>query len=200
MIAALFVKYQGDIMDKKIMMQNQKDLKFYRLTIAVVFIITIAIALTVAIVTIDSYSAEAYFTNKFLDVLMDDEITSDDLIDGRITTFGREVNEDYDANEDQPIEAFKYYYYDGNGTRIDLTDGNYYPSGYAIDEDVTPIPVYLGFYYTALTKLQIVKNVLRVIIAIIILAVIAFIIYLWYRSWCKRQDRAKELRKVDIKK
>lgn len=187
-------------MDEKTRIQNQKDLKFYRLTIAFVFIITIAIALAVTIVTIDSYSAEAYFTNKFLDVLMEDEITSDELIDGRITTFGREVNEDYDANEDQPIEAFNYYYYDGNGKRIDLPDGNYYPSGYATSSDVTPIPVYLGFYYTAAEKMQIVKNVLRVIIAIIVLALVAFVVYLWYRSWCKRQDREKELKRLNSKK
>ncbi|MFR5876197.1 MAG: hypothetical protein ACLUFN_06880 [Eubacterium sp.] len=187
-------------MDKKTKIQNQKDLKLYRLIIAFVFIITAAIALIVSVITINSYSSEAYFTNKFLDILMEDEITSEEMIDGRITTFGREVNKDYDAQTDLPIDAFKYYYYDGNGKRIDLPDGNYYPSGYAIDEDVKPIPVYLGFYYTAAEKMQIVKNVLSVIIAIIVLAVIAFIIYLWYRIWCNRQDRLKEIRKSDIQK
>jgi hypothetical protein len=185
-------------MDEKTRIKNQKDLKFYRIIIAVVFVISIAIALVVGIVTIDSYSADAYFTNKFLDVLMDDEITSQEAIDGRVTTFGREVNKDYDPNEDQPIEAFNYYYYDGAGNRIDLPDGNYYPSGYAVSSDVQPIPVYLGFYTTALQRVQIIKNVLKVLCAIIVVALIAFIIYVWYRSWCKRQEKAQELKKLNV--
>jgi amino acid transporter len=166
--------------------------------IAVVFIIAIAIGLVVAIVTIDSYSADAYFTNKILDVLMDDEITSTELIDNRYITFGREVNKDYDSDSDQPIEAFTYYYLDGDGNKTYLSDGYYYPADYyQEDSESTPIPVYLGFYYTALEHLQVVKNVLKVIVALIIVLLIAFVIYLWYRNWCKRQERKEELKKLN---
>lgn len=187
-------------MNEKTSIKDKKDLKFYRLTIALVFIIAIAIALVVGIVTIDSYKADAYFTNKFLDILMDDEITSTEMIDGRITTFGREVNKDYNPDEDQPIEAFTYYYYDGAGNRIDLPDGLYYPSGYSVDSDVSPIPVYAGFYLNAAQKLNIVKNVFKVVISLIVVAVIVFIIYLWYRSWCRRQEKANELKKLNSRK
>lgn len=182
-------------MDEKTREANLKDLKIYRLIIVFVFLIVIAIALIVGKVTINSYSTEAYFTNSFLNILMDKEITSVEEINGRHITFTREINKDFDAKKDQPIDAFIYYSISEDGkTKNKLDHGMFYPAEYyKKDSKVTPVFVAAGFLLSAQKNLEVLSNVLTVVAVLIALAFIALLIYLWYRSWCKREDKRQAM-------
>lgn len=176
-------------MDAKTREQNLKDLKLYRLIIAFVFILVIAIALIIGKVTINSYSADAYFTNNFLNLLMEKQITSIDEIDGKHLTFTREINKDYDVEKDQPVDAFTYYLLSDDGSKVALDHGVYYPASYYMENsDTTPVQVAAGFLLSAQKNVRIFTNVMTVIAVLIGLAFLAFLIYFWYRSWCKREE------------
>jgi uncharacterized protein YxeA len=191
-------------MDEVTLLENKKDLKLYRFAIILVFITALIIASVVGVSTMN-YNNVAGASNTFLGLLMDDQITDNtEDSDTYGMTFYREKNEDYNADEDQPIDAFKYYYLDSDNNKQYLTEGVYYPPEYYFvdeDVDVSPVFVYLGFYTTAFQKIQVLKNVAKVIIAVVALAVAAGFIYLWYRSWCRRQAIQKQYqRELDLLK
>lgn len=179
-------------MNEIIKEQNQKDLKRYRLIIAAAFAAAIVIALIVGISTMNSFVVEAKSTNAFLSVLMPESIEGTSNEGESKYTYGmvfyREKNKDYDALKDEPIKAFNYYYKDNDGNRIDLEDGVFYPADYYNKKmDVNPVPVYAGFYIEAVQKWNVVKTVLKVVVAVVIAALVVFGIWLWYISWRRRE-------------
>lgn len=172
--------------------QNAKDLKFYRFMVVMAFVVAIVIALIVGITTIDSYKAGANVTNAFTDMLMPKSIqgTADGGAEGM--TFYREKNKDYDIDNDEPLAAFNYYTLTENGEKHYLDGGMYYPPEYYFENSTAePVAVYLGFYFRLMQNLQVFKNVMTVIVSILCLAICAGLIYIWYRSWCRREDARK---------
>lgn len=191
-------------MDEKTKQINAKDLKFYRFTIAVVVAIAIAIGLGVGVFTINSYgnnkeATDIFYRSKIVtNLLMNKKITSQEQIDGEYMTFYREDNPDFDPeNTDDVSEAISVYYIDENGEKQYLPDGIYYPNG-SVNGTVDPVNVRWGFYFTAFQNLRIVQNVLKTLMMPIALVVFVFIIWLWYRNWCKREDKKAELAKQQL--
>lgn len=180
-------------MNEIIREQNLRDLKLYRMIIAAVLLCSIVIGTIVGISTSDTFTAQANATNGFLTLVMPKHIDAiDQTGEGAYTngmTFYREKNKDYKPKEDEPVRAFNYYYLTEDGKRIDLENGNYYPPEYYDEtKDVSPVPVYLGFYIKAMDNIKIVKNVIKVIVGIVVVALIFFGIYVWYLSWRKREE------------
>lgn len=186
-------------MDEKTRIENARDLKIYKGIIAIVFIISIIIAMVVGIVTTDNYVVEAKTTNGLINLLMPDSITGGaeaDHVSGM--TFYREKNKDYNPIKDEPISAFNYYYKTDEGKRIDLENGVFYPADFyneAKKGQVQPVYVFAGFYFKAYENWKVVKRVVGTVITLVCLAIVGVFIYLWYLSWCKREDAKKELRK-----
>lgn len=179
--------------------QNKKDLKTYKLIIAMTIFASIIIALIVGISLVGSYTIQAEATNSILNLVMDKEITDtnkDSVSYGM--TFYCEKNKDYNPKEDMPIDAFKYYYLDEDGKRIDLSEGMYFPASYYSDEkDAKKDVVYvcIGFYQTALENLQTVKKVMKIVVAVFSCLMVVAFIYVWYRIWSKREDEKAEMQK-----
>ena len=198
----LLLSIRVKIMDEKTMQINAKDLKFYRFTIAVVVVIAIAIGLGVGYFTLNSYenslSTEINFKSKFVTMLMDKKITTDKQIDGRYMTFYREDNPDFDpSTTDDVTKAIKVYYINDNDEKVYLDDGFYYPSG-SVNGTVEKVYVIGGFYYTVLEHLHTFQNVLKTLLMLVAVLVLVFLVMLWYRNWCKREDKKAELAKQQL--
>lgn len=184
-------------MDEKTIQENAKDLKFYRYTIAIVVAIAVAIGLGVGYYTLnsyeDSFSTEVNFKSKFVLMLMEKEITSVDPIDGKHMTFYREDNPDFDPSTTTDVtQAIKVYYIsEESGEKVYLSDGFYYPNG-SVNGGVDTVYVIGGFYYTVLQNLNTFKTVLKVLIYAIGALVLVFLVYLWYRLWCRSEDKRLE--------
>lgn len=99
--------------------------------------------------------------------------------------FYREYNKEYNPKTDEPITAYKIYYYDKNGKRVDLVNGQY-------KSETQEMQVLLGFFYEAQENIQILKNVTYVLIALFVLAMFALFIFLWYKSWVRRQNKKRK--------
>ncbi len=113
--------------------------------------------------------------------------------DGRPIDFYVEYNKDYNPDEDEPVKAFNTYYYNGKNERVDLPGGRYQSA-------TADMQVLIGFFYKAQENIQILKNVVSVVIALVILCALALLIYIWYKSWCKRQEDEKNFYLRDFKK
>lgn len=98
-------------------------------------------------------------------------------------------NKDFNQfkDKDTPLKAFGYYYIDENGKKVDLSWDKSYTA--ANGEPFTPS---LFFMIQAGENLSKFKDVSSKIIPIIVLVVVALLIYLWFRSWCKREDARME--------
>ena len=59
--------------------------------------------------------------------------------------------------------------------------------------------VSFGFVKMALEKLNTIKTVFKVVIAVMVVVLVAIGIYLWYKSWCRREDEQKKLLYGDTK-
>lgn len=198
----LLLSIRVKIMDEKTKQINAKDLKFYRFTIAVVVVIAIAIGLGVGYFTLNSYedslSTEINFKSKFVTMLMDKKITTDKQIDGRYMTFYREDNPDFDpSTTDDVTKAIKVYYINDNEEKVYLDDGFYYPNG-SVNGTVENVYVIGGFYYTVLEHLHTFQNVLKALLMLVAVLVLVFLVMLWYRNWCKREDKKAELAKQQL--
>lgn len=179
-------------MDEITAKNNKRDLRVYRILVAMVIVISMIIAFGVSLITID-YDGTANISSAVLYAFMDKEITDEDPdSDTYGMTFYCERNKDFDAENDQPVNACKYYYLAGK-EKVYLEDGVYYPAEYYMeDSDATSVPVYIAFIYSATDGIKILKNVCTVVAVIILLAFFSFFIYLWYLNWCRRQDLAKQ--------
>lgn len=190
---------------KSTAIQNAKDLKFYRFIIAMTFVVSIIIALVVGISTIsserDSYIAQANVTNTFIDIFMPSSITdpADDDTCTAGMTFFCERNKEYDAVKDQPIDAFKYYYETSKGEKIYLEEGVYYSPEYYMENTqpgfATSAAVYVAFYHQAVTNINVFVNALKIVLSILGVLVFCALIYIWYRSWSRREDERQARQK-----
>ncbi len=132
--------------------------------------------------------------------------------DGEDITFYIEENKDFDKEKDDPIEAYKTYYYkdkdkkekvylkDGiymtdkeyaESKRSDLKENNKSSDGVKSNIGQGQM-VTVGFLISAQEKANKVRTVVRVIVAIFAVACVAYLIYLWYLNWSKRQDKKAE--------
>lgn len=134
---------------------------------------------------------QAKVSSKLIIACMPKSITGYD--NGTKIDFYVEYNKDYNDETDDPIRAFNTYYFDKDGKRHDLPGGRY-------QSPTQDMQVVVGFFYKAQENIKILKNVIYVIIALVCLAVGVFLIYLWYKSWCKRQEKKKNFYLRDFDK
>ena len=103
-----------------------------------------------------------------------------------------ELNPDYKPDREKGREdlgnAFRYYRIDKDGTKTDMGVN---PSVSYNEAVVSP---FLQFILAAINNGTVgrIKTTVTTIAVIVALVVVCVIIYLWYRSWCKRQDMEKE--------
>lgn len=154
-----------------------------------VIIAVIAALLAGGIVFINHDNSKLY--SKIVVAFMPKSMVCED--NGREIKFYIEENKDYNPEKDEPIAAWNVYYFDEVGNRTDLPDGHYQTT-------TANMQLTIGFLLEAEQNFHILGNVLSVILALIIIAVIGFLIYLWYKSWCRREDKKRELLKQAEKK
>lgn len=130
-------------------------------------------------------------SSKLIIACMPKTITGND--NGRDIDFYVEYNKNYDPDKDEPIKAFLAYYYDGKGEKVELPGGRY-------ESATADMQVVVGFFFKAQQNIKILKNVITVIISLVILCGIALLIYIWYKSWCKREEKKKDFYLRDFDK
>lgn len=99
-----------------------------------------------------------------------------------------ERNKDYDVDKDQATDAWKCYYLGGDdGKTKQYLDNGVYVSHVGGENQI----VIAGFFSEAMAKFNVVKNVIKVVAAVIVAAIVVFCIWLWYLSFCMREDKKK---------
>ncbi len=129
--------------------------------------------------------------------------------DGSTITFFIEQNKDYDKTKDDPIDAYKTYYMDGD-KKVYL-EGGVYMSGKDFAEskkadnqnkDDTQDGVKnnigkgqmvtVGFLFAAQEKANKLQGIITAADVVFALCCVAYLIYLWYLSWSRRQDKKEQ--------
>lgn len=151
-------------------------------------IITFAVIIAVAITGLIVFKAnQIYFTTKLMYAFMPQSYVAE-CEDGNIEFFV-EYNKDYNVKEsnNDPLQAFSYYYFDKNGERIDLgIDGGYdfYGTG-----DKGPLSV--AFMYLMSQRVGTFKSIVtKVMLALAAVAIVALIV-VWFIVWSRKEDRQK---------
>lgn len=110
--------------------------------------------------------------------------------EGDTITFYVEKNKDFSADKNQPIEAFKLYYYKDNDKSKDKV---YLEKGGRLSGEAqsTNLMV-LSFLVSANATMNILKAIGKYLLIILIVLFAIYLIYLWYLNWCKREDKRKE--------
>ncbi len=166
------------------------------------------------------FSVNQSFYTKVSIALMPESIEYKVPDSDEVITFYIEENKDYDKEKDEPINAYKTYYFKDkdkkekvyleNGVyitdkefaeskRADLKDQNNIIDGakYNVGEGTQ---VTIGFLFAAQQKANKVKTAVNIIVAIFAVACVAYLIYLWYLNWSVREDRkAKKLAEAEKK-
>lgn len=149
------------------------------ITIGVIIAVIMGI-LVGGLVYLTQHQNEAY--SKLIIAAMPKTITGVD--NGVKIDFYIEYNKDFDEDKDEPIKAYQVYYFDKDGKRVDLALGHYQSA--TADMQVT-----MGFLFKAQEKIDSYKNVFRVCIALLIIVILALLIFLWYKSWVRRESAKK---------
>ena len=110
-------------------------------------------------------------------------------VDGVKVEFFVYKNKDFNQFKDKntPLKAFGYYYIDENGKKVDLSWDKAYTGSKG-----TKFTPNVWFMIQSGEKLSKFKGVSSKVIPIIVLVVVVLLIYLWFRSWCKREDARME--------
>ncbi len=110
-------------------------------------------------------------------------------VDGVQVEFFVYKNKDFNQFKDKntPLKAFGYYYIDENGKKVDLSWDKAYTGSKG-----TKFTPNVWFMIQSGEKFSKFKGVSSKVIPIIVLVVVVLLIYLWFRSWCKREDARME--------
>ena len=104
-----------------------------------------------------------------------------------------EKNKDYNKKENQPLEAWKVYYYengDTSGKKIYLENGSTMKG----EKEESNLMV-LQFIGNASITDGIIRNIINKILIVLCILLIPYLIFIWYMSWSRRYDKKKELNK-----
>ncbi|MDO4364552.1 MAG: hypothetical protein Q4C99_08495 [Clostridia bacterium] len=108
------------------------------------------------------------------------KITGSD--NGTKIDFYIEVNDDYDASKDDPIEQYRVYYYTKDGKKMVAADGIY------VGNADTMYPL-VGFFIKGMDKLKVLKGVFKTLIIVLCAAILALLIWLIVLLVRIKQDR-----------
>lgn len=118
--------------------------------------------------------------NKVLLSLMPESIEHNGL------TFYVKPNPDYNAKESPESDQFIYYFM-AKEKEIDL------PGGVYTDVDKNKTLISAGFYVKAMEQLNKIKSAVHIVIGVMAFIVVAVLIYIWYKLWCRREEKEKAL-------
>lgn len=163
--------------------RTKKEKKVIGLGIALLVLLVLTVGVRQAIIKSSS------FYNAYYYMIMPKSIET--VFDEKDLTLYIEQNKDFDKTKNEPLEAYKVYYFEDNDAskkKVYLKNGTTLKG----EKEESNLMV-LQF----LTSATITDNIIRNIIdkAIIVLCVLGacYLIYLWYLSWCRREDKKKEL-------
>lgn len=152
-----------------------------KITISVVVLLVVAIIASAIAVKANSTQIYADLLYSFMPKSVEGEI------DGRKIEFFILKDEGFDAKKDKNdyLKAYRYYYYDKDGNRVDLDYDDQFEEG---EQKFNPSILFL---YKAAEKWQSVKG--KIVLAGVIVAIVllVIIILLWFKSWARRQDEQK---------
>ncbi|MGN1123136.1 MAG: hypothetical protein ACI4RR_02235 [Eubacterium sp.] len=152
-----------------------------KITISVVVLLVVAIIVSAITIKANSTQVYANLIYSFMPKSVQGEI------DGRKIEFFILKDENFDPKKDKNdyLKAYRYYYYDKDGNRIDLDYDDQFEEG---DQKFNPSILFL---YKAAEKWQSVKGKLVIAGVVIAAVLLVIIILLWFKSWSKRQDEQK---------
>lgn len=120
-------------------------------------------------------------------------ITANDYETDEEYTCIMELNKDFNSlNKEEKKQlgnAFSYKRINKDGTVIDL--GINPNINFGENVEVSPFAQFVASAFVS-GKLTKIITAVKVIAAILIIGFVFLVIYLWYRSWCKREDAKKE--------
>lgn len=151
-------------------------------------IITFAVIIAVAITGLIVFKTnQIYFTTKLMYAFMPQSYVAE-LDEGNIEFFV-EYNNDYSAKEsnNDPMQAFRYYYFDENGERVDLgIDGGYDEEG---NGEKSPLSV--PFMFLMGQRIGTFKAIMsKVMLGLAAIIVVALIV-VWFIVWSRNEDKQK---------
>ncbi len=144
------------------------------LIIGIVVLLIVAI-LGASIGVLSNSKTDGY--SELLLMIMPEELTDESTG----ITYYVEKNGNYDPENQAPLDAFSFYYFDADGNRVEVPNGTY------TDENGQDTQVALGFMVSAGKTVNTIKTVLSYVLTVVVLAVIAASIYIAYRIWLKKE-------------
>ncbi len=154
----------------------------------IIIAVTAAVIVLVAAVTAIALNMTSIKINLTY-AMMPESITQE--CNGKNVTFYVRKNKDYQVKtqEEVPLEAFEFYYYDDDGKEVNLgSDGVY------IDGDSKTMPSLL-FMIRAMQKYNGFKTkYLPIITVAVVVITVAVIIGVWYKLWSAREEKEKQLK------
>ena len=116
----------------------------------------------------------------------------DTVFEEKDLTLYIEKNKDFDKTKNQPLEAFKVYYYEDNDTskkKVYLKNGSTLKG----EKESSNLMV-LQFLGNATITDSIIRNILNKALTVLCILFACYLIYVWYLLWCRKEDRKKEHR------
>lgn len=149
-------------------------------------IIAIVLVLVIVVGLFAGYKInETAINNEFLYKFMPESQVSE-LSDGSKLTVYVEKDPDYKAedNNDSPFAALVFYYLDDNNEKVIIDENS--------DLEYTRAEYQMAFAMAAGEKVQNIKKVITPVFAVIIAVLVIIGIALWFKSFCRREDEAKQ--------
>ena len=164
--------------------QKTKQQKFATVTgIVILILLVITIGARLAI------SPHSPLYRNYALMIMPNSV--DTVFEDKDLTLYIEKNKKFDDSKNQPLEAFSVYYYEDNDSSKDKI---YLKNGSTLkgEKEESNLMV-LQFLGNATITDSIIKNVLSKIFIVLCILLACWLIYIWYLSWCAREDRKKAL-------
>ncbi|MCM1114457.1 MAG: hypothetical protein NC397_03075 [Clostridium sp.] len=143
---------------------------------------SVAGVIIVAAVILISVFQNAIYSQGLYTLMPKSQVST--LSDGSEVTVYVKQNPDYNPmGSAPPLEAFEFYYIDENGNEVNIEDAEGFE--YNISDYQTAFVLFAG------QKMQTIKSVATPIIVVLVVAILAVCIFLWFKSWSRRQDEEK---------
>ncbi len=158
------------------------------ITLGVVFAVILALLAGSLIYVVNNQNAVA---SQVMYMFMPKSYTDHD--NGNEIVFYIEKNKDYNPDKDVPLEAYKVYYYDKDGKRVDTYQGHYKTATKTIYAEI-------AFLLMARRNINTFKNYAKIVFAVLGVVLVVGLIILWYKLWSKKQDRLEAMERDSVEK
>lgn len=158
------------------------------ITLGVVFAVILALLAGSLIYVVNNQNAVA---SQVMYMFMPKSYTDHD--NGNEIVFYIEKNKDYNPDKDVPLEAYKVYYFDKDGKRVDTYQGHYKTSTKTIYAEI-------AFLLLARQNINTFKNYAKIVLAVLAVLLAVGAIILWYKLWNKKQDRLEAMERDSVEK